>query len=64
MVTSKTNSAQPQATASTRSPSPKPDTSRDSSRLSDSEIESLKKDDAQASEQIKAILAKAMQATN
>ena len=64
MVTSKTNSVQPQATASTRSPSLRRDTLHDSNRLSDSEIESLKKDDAEASAQIKAILAKAMQVTN
>jgi hypothetical protein len=45
MVTSKTNSAPPQATASTRSPSRKPAISRATNRLTDSEIESLQKDD-------------------
>jgi hypothetical protein len=46
MVTSKTNSAPQQATASTRSPSRKPAISHATNRLTDSEIESLKDDEA------------------
>ena len=58
MVTSKTNSAPQQATASTRSPSRKPAISHATNRLTDSEIASLKKDDADARDKIRAILAR------
>ncbi|WP_289241273.1 hypothetical protein [Delftia sp.] len=58
MATSKTNSVPQPATASTRLPSLRPDTSRATNRLSDSEIESLRKDAAEASAKMKEILAR------
>ena len=58
MATSKTISAPQPDMASTPSLNPRLDTSRTSNRLTASEIESLRKDDAEAREKIRAMIRK------